>query len=301
MAKDKAIGKRLKISKAQKNMFAAVAGAAFILGISLVFSVYFLRYIKFNSKVISEKDKAITGYSNTIRDIGVCKAPSGKVYNNTELERCNPNEIDLSTISGTLRYDIIMNTSQSQELESVGRNGLSICYDTSTNKKLSTDWMLERYRLATTDADREYYLEMIGMCSSLRVIPDALPSAANSLALGASLNKIFKLSDYEPDGITPGRVQDSVNFPGLGEIGVSLVIEGSSAEAMTVLTNLEKSIREINVNTAHIEMKSSDSLKVEAAATAYYTKAASLTESYETVKGNGKITRDSGDATGGTK
>ena len=299
MAKDKAIGKRLRISKAQKNMFAAVAGASLILGISLVFSVYFLRYITFNSKVISEKGKAIEGYSDAIKRIGVCRSPSGRVYNNTELERCNPNEIDLTSIPGTLRYEVIMNVSQSEALESVGRNGLSICYDTSTNQKHSTDWMLERYRLATNDADREYYLEMIGMCSSLRVIPDALPSAANPLALGASLNKIFKISDYEPDGITPGRVQDSVNYPGLGEIGISLVVEGSSSETMTVLTNLEKSIREINIDTAHIEIKSSDSLKVEAAATAYYTKQAELTESYEVVKGNGKVTKDVEDATGG--
>ena len=300
MAKDNAIGKRLKISKAQQNMLGAVAGAAFILGISLVFSVYFLRYIKFNAKVISEKNKAIEGYSNAIRDIGICKKPSGKIYNNSELERCDPNDPDIlsSLDSKTLRYEVIMNVSQSKALESVGRKGLSICYNTTTNQKLTFDQLYEKYRLATTDADRAYYLEAIGMCSSLRVIPDALPSNANPLALGASINKIFQLSYYEPEGITPGRVETSEEFPGLGSIGVSLKIESTSEETMRILDNLEKSIREININTAHIELRSGNSLTLEAAATAYYTEPATLTEAIEVVRGDGTVTKD---ATGGAK
>ena len=79
MARDKAIGKRLKISKAQQVMLGTVAGAALILGVCLVFSVYFLKYIKFNSKVISEKDQAIKGYSTAIKNIGVCKSPSSRI------------------------------------------------------------------------------------------------------------------------------------------------------------------------------------------------------------------------------
>ena len=293
MAKERAIGKRLKIDKAKQNMLGAVAGASLILGVSLVFGVYFLKYIKFNTKVISEKDLAIRGYSNAIENIGICGSPSGRIYNNAELERCDPNDPDLlNRISGTLRYNVVMNVSQNKALESVGRSGLAVCYNTANNQKLTFDELLSRYSLATKDADKEYYLEMISMCSSLRVIPDALPSAANPLALGASLNKIFQVSEYEPEGITPGRVQTSETYPGLGTIGVSLSIESSSAGTMRILNNLEKSIREIEVNTAHIELKSADNLKVEAAATAYYTEPAQLSEAIEVVRGDGRVTKD---------
>ena len=281
MARDKAIGKRLKISKAQQVMLGTVAGAALILGVCLVFSVYFLKYIKFNSKVISEKDQAIKGYSTAIKNIGVCKSPSSRdgIYNDAELKSCEPNDIELRYLQGTLRYDVIMNLSQNESLESVGRKGLSICYDSSTGQKRSFEWIFEKYSNATNEKDKENYLQMIGMCSALRVIPDALPSTANSLALGASLNKIFQVSEYEPDGITPGAEEES-SLPGIGSITVSLEIEASTGTTMKVLDNLEKSIREINVKTARIEMNG-ETLKVEASAEAFYTTPATLNEVIE--------------------
>ena len=290
--KDNAIGKRLKISKAQQMMLGAVAAAALILGVCLVFSVYFLKYIKFNSKVISEKDKAIKGYSSAISSIGVCKAPSARdgVYNESELKSCEPNDIDLKYLSGTLRHNVIMSLSQNEALESVGRKGLSICYDTSTGQKRSFEWMFERYSNATNDKDKENYLQMIGMCSALRVIPDALPSTANPLALGASLNKIFQVSEYEPDGITPGT-EDESSIPGIGSISVSLEIEANTNTTMKVLDNLEKSIREINVKTARIEM-SGEILKVEASAEAFYTEPAVLNEAIEEVRGDGRVVKN---------
>lgn len=290
--KDKAIGKRLKINKAQQMILGAVAGAALILGVCLVFSVYFLKYIKFNSKVISEKDKAIEGYSSAIKNIGICKSPSSKdgIYNTSELKSCEPNDTDLKYLSGTLRHNVIMNLSQNEALESVGRKGLSICYDTSTGQKRSFEWILEKYNNATNDRDKENYLQMIGMCSALRVIPDALPSTANPLALGASLNKIFQISEYEPDGITPG-VEEESSIPGIGSISVSLEIEASTDTTMRVLDNIEKSIREINVKSARIE-RSGEILKVEASAEAFYTEPATLNEVIEEVRGDGRVVKN---------
>ena len=292
MAKDKAIGKRVKISKAQQVMLGTVAGAALILGVCLVFSVYFLKYIKFNGKVISEKDKAIKGYSSAISSLGVCKSPSSKdgVYNDSELKSCEPNDIDLKYLQGTLRHNVIMSLSQNESLESVGRKGLSICYNTSTGQKRTFEWIFEKYSNATNEKDKENYLQMIGMCSALRVIPDALPSTANPLALGASLNRIFQVSEYEPDGITPGTEEES-SLPGIGSITVSLEIDASTTTTMKVLDNLEKSIREINIKTARIEMNG-DNLKVEAAAEAFYTTPATLNEVIEEVRGDGKVVKN---------
>lgn len=293
MAKDLAIGKRLKIDKAKQNMLAAVAIASLIFGVSLVFAVYFLRYIKFNSAVISEKNKAIQGYSDAIRDIGVCKKPSGNVYNSAELQQCDPNDPELlNNVPGTLRYNVITDLSQNEALESVGRTGLPICYDSSTKEKLSFSAILERYRYATSDTAKENYLNMIGMCSALRVIPDALPSSANPLALGASLNKIFQLSQFDPEGITPGSTDES-SLPGIGSLSVNLEIESSAETTMRVLNNLEKSIREINIRSARIERAvGMDVLKVEATASAYYTEPVTLNEHVETVRGDGSIETD---------
>ncbi|MBR3233170.1 hypothetical protein IKF74_02755 [Candidatus Saccharibacteria bacterium] len=292
MAKSVAIGKRLKIDKAKQNMLLAVAGASFILGISLVFAVYFLRYIRFNSTVISEKDKAIQGYSDAIRDIGICRRPSGKVYNGSELNSCDPNDPDtLNKVEkDSLRYEIVTNVSQNKSLEDVGRTGLSVCYDTSTGKRLSFDSLLQRYRYAATDEAAANYLNMIGMCSALRVIPDALPSTANQLALGASLNKIFQISRYEPEGITPGEAEES-DLPGIGGIGINLQVESNAETTMRVLGNLEKSIREISIRTARIE-QSNNSLKLDASATAYYTEPAMINEKIETVFGDGRVVKN---------
>jgi len=286
MPKNIAVGKRLKIDKAQQNMLMAVAGAAFVLGVSLVFAVYLLKYIRFNTAVIGAKDTAIQGYSNTIRDIGICSSPSGKTYNKSELEMCNPNEVDLNTVTDSLRYDVIMNLSQNAALESVARTGLPICYDTSTNERYSFDKIYERYRYASNPTDRENYLNMIGLCSSLRVIPDALPSSENPLALGSSLNKLFQMSDYIPEGISPGEPSDSdLSVPA---IGLSLELETDTTTALRVLNNLEKSIRTFNVRSATIET-SGNTIHLSASALAYYTNPASLTESQMTVTGKGKV------------
>ncbi|MBR2855728.1 hypothetical protein IKE99_02170 [Candidatus Saccharibacteria bacterium] len=286
-----ALAKRIKISKSQRVMLGAVACASLILGVCLVFSVYFLKYIAFNSKVISEKNKAIDGYSKAIEKIGICRAPSGKIYTVSELESCNPDDEDLSRLGAdTLRYQVIMELSKNENLESVARKGLSICFDSSTNQKVSVEDLIEKYRVQTNDKEREAYLERIAMCSALRVIPDALPSAANPLAVGASLNKIFTMSSYIPEGITPKEVGVS-SMEGIGSIGINLQVESSADNTMRVLNNLEKSIREYNIKTAKIE-RSGDSLKLEAMAEAYYTEASSLDEVLEEVKGNGKVVKN---------
>ena len=60
---------------------------------------------------------------------------------------------------------------------------------------------------------------------------------------------------------------------------------------MKVLDNLEKSIREINVKTARIEM-SGEILKVEASAEAFYTEPAVLNEAIEEVRGDGRVVKN---------
>ncbi|MBR3131560.1 hypothetical protein IKG31_03215 [Candidatus Saccharibacteria bacterium] len=290
-----AVGKRLKISKSQKTMLGAVAIASLILGVSLVFSVYFLKNIKFNSRVISAKSKAIDNYSDAIATIGICKSPIGSVYTVSELESCEPDDIDVSLLGeSTLRHNVIYNLSQNENLESVARTGLSICFDSATNKKVSVSDLIESYRMQTDEKERAAYLERISMCSALRVIPDALPSSPNALAVGASLNRLFTISGYSPESITTGDVTES-SIPGVGAININLEIEDSAEVTLRALNNIERSIREFNIKSARIE-RNYNKLKVEAVAEAYFTEAAELNEVVVTVPYKGAVSEQGSDS-----
>ena len=294
MARDLAIGKRLKIDKAKQNMLAAVAGASFALGACLVLGVYFLKYIRFDAAIVSAKNEAIQGYSDTIKNVGVCKAPRGKTYSATELESCSPNEIRPSEVSNSLRYKTIVTMAQNKALESVGRNSLQVCMNTATGEKKTYEELYEEYEYAS-ESEKSLYFGIFSMCSALRTIPDALPSAKNELALGSSLDKIFNESSFEPDTISPGGEKDS-ELTGVGAIGVSLAVKASNATVMSVIYNIERSIREIAIDTATIEWVGENQISLNASATAYYTGVAGLEDGIITVKGDGKVSKSLGGA-----
>ncbi|MBR3256836.1 hypothetical protein IKG02_00920 [Candidatus Saccharibacteria bacterium] len=281
--------KKLKIGKAQQTMLGAVAVASFVLGICLVIAVYFLKYIRFDAAIISEKDKAIDGYNDTIKNIGICTKPRGKTYSAKELERCVPDEVSVDDVSGSLRANVLINMAQNENLESVARNGLSVCVDSSTGEKLSYERLMRRYENSTSEEDRLKYYQIYTMCSALRAIPDALPAAKNELALMASIDKIFKVSGWEPDNITPGGDAESA-FGGLGATSISISMQTSSETAIRVLRNLEKSIRDIDVEGLSLEW-SGGRLNLSAKAKAYYTEPVEISEGIVTVRGDGRVTR----------
>lgn len=287
------IGKRLKISEAQKNMFGAVIGASIALGVSLVLGVYFARLIKFNAKVISEKDDAIEGYSEAITTIGVCKKPRfGKTYSNNELNSCYPNEISVAggDVSGSLREKVMVEMAQNADLESVGRSGLSVCSDSSTGEKFSYETLMKRFENSTTDEDRKMNFQIFAMCSALRTVPDALPAAKNELAFMASLDKIFKMSNWEPESISPGDSEES-NISGLGAFGVNINAETDVETVVRVLQNIERSIREVNIKSANMEW-TNGRLNFTAKATAYYAESAGIQEGITQVRGDGTVIKN---------
>ena len=59
MAKEIAIGKRAKISKAQQYIIMAVLGASIILGVSISLIINFIKQISFNAEIIIAEDQAI--------------------------------------------------------------------------------------------------------------------------------------------------------------------------------------------------------------------------------------------------
>ena len=86
MAKEVAIGKRLKITKAQQNMLFSVLLVSIVFGGALAASINLIKRISFNAEVISAKDKALDDSSNAISAVGVCKKPQGSRYSEEEIK-----------------------------------------------------------------------------------------------------------------------------------------------------------------------------------------------------------------------
>ncbi len=294
MAKEIAIGKRLKISKAQQNTLLAVLGASIVLGVGIVLVIWAFRHISFNMKVISAKDEAIADYSSVIMVTGTCPSPSNKkVYSDTELDNCNPNDTEVG--SNTLRYKLLVDMAKNNDLESVARDSVSACYD-DNNEKMKYDYIYEQYSKSKTDDERDYWLSTLNICSALRVIPDALPSTDNVEALLASLNKLFILSGWEPESLAPGKnknINEALLIDGLENIPVSLSLKTDVNTTVGVLKKIEQSIREFAISSATVKWKSEDAIELNADATAYFIDPVTVQEQDKEVKASsdGKTTK----------
>lgn len=285
MAKEIAIGKRAKISEAQQYMIMSVFGASLFLGVAISLTSHFIARISFNTKVIMAEEAAIVEYSNTIKDIGICKKPRGSIYSDAELRQCDPDAVQLSDIPDTLRANILQNLAANEALNSVAKEDGSGCLNAATGRQYTYKEINEIYAAARTTSELQAASQLIKTCSALRVIPDALPAYKNEEALLASLNKLFLLSDWEPETLSPSGNTESAGFgQNLNAISVSLSVESSSDTTMRVLSNIERSIREFDIKRATIEWGGSDSLVLNAQATAYYTDASTISESPKVIK-----------------
>jgi hypothetical protein len=75
---------------------------------------------------------------------------------------------------------------------------------------------------------------------------------------------------------------------GLNPIEVTLSIEADTASTMTILNNIERSIREFNIDRASIEWSSDNSITLQGRATAFYTDEAVIPESSKSITPGGK-------------
>ncbi len=288
MAREIAILKRAKISQAQQYMILAVLGASLFLGATLALVMHFTTQISFNANVISEEDKAIAAYSNTIKQIGICTKPAGDVYTLEELKKCRPNSIEISRVPNTLRANIMNSMAANAALNSVPKEDSTSCVNPKTNKNYTYNEMQNLYNDAKDDEEMVAAAELIQHCSALRVIPDALPAFKNEEALLASLNKIFILSDWEPNSLSPSGTATVAPFgTNLNSLSVRLSVEADSATTTRVLSNIERSIREFNIERATIEWGGDDSLILQAQATAYFMDESTLSETTKTIRPKG--------------
>lgn len=291
MAKEVAISKRIKISEAQQYMLLAVLGASIVLGIAISLISFFAQQISYNAKVIMAEDESIVAYSDVIKNTGVCKSPSGQVYSNAELESCYPDSIEVSEIQGTLRANILENLAANKALNSVPKEDDSSCINPETNKNFTYKQLMKKYTGATSTEEKVAASQLIKSCSALRVIPDALPGFKNEEALLASLNKLFKISGWEPESLSPsGETEVSELAGNLNTLSVKLSVEADSGTTMRVLNNIERSIREFDIRRATFEWSGDNTLLLQASANAYFVNESEIKEMTKTIKADGKVT-----------
>ena len=275
-----AVEKRSKISKTQQQTLLIALIAAVVVGVCGTLAVFFGKYIGFNKKVIVAKDSAISDYETTIKNVGLCTDSNrdGK-FSLDEIEKCDPDDLNSLDLTGTLRNNVLVNMAKNTDLESVARSNQKDCYNTEGKM---IDWQ-ERFDEAEDDEERAKDFAMLKMCSALRVVPDALPSQENEEALMSSLNQVFILSNWEPESISPSGNSAEGEDGGVSTIPISLVVETTSDKTMTVLANIEKSIRTFNFKTANISWSANNFLTIKAEGAAYYTEGAEVIEGVETV------------------
>ena len=289
MAKEVAIGKRAKISEAQQYMLLSVLAASVVLGAAISLIIHFVQQISFNAKVIAAEDEAIVSYSNVIKSTGICKSPKGDVYSEDELKKCSPDSIEISEIPGTLRANILENLAANEALNSVPKEASSSCINPNTEKNYTDADPNKLYNDPNSSTELASSSQLIKSCSALRVIPDALPAFKNEEALLASLNKLFIESGWQPESLSPsGSSSASTLVPGLNAISVSLSVEADTGTTMNVLNNIERSIREFDIERATIEWGSNNTLNLQAQATAYYMDESTVTETTKTIKAEDK-------------
>lgn len=239
-----AFAKWAKIDKAQRNMFFAVCGVSVILGVTIVFVVYFIKVISFNASLISEKDTVIADYKDIQKSLDNVK-----------------NEVS----------DLTKN----ENLEVVARSRSEEC---------------KKYAEVTLDENTADDIEIARTCTSLRVIPDAIPSSLNEEATLASLNQLLLWSDNnleikgisktELSGVSLGS-SDSNTTSSLSVIGASLSLDDNATMVKNAMDKIESSIRNFDIASAQIDFSGEDSdnqSKIELNATyrAYYSMPVSL-------------------------
>lgn len=290
LVKDIKIGKRAKITQAQQYMILAVFGATLFLGAAIAVVVKSVAKIGFSASVIAAEEQSIAGFSDTIKNIGICPKPKGSVYTDEELKNCKPDTINVSTIPGTLRSEILKTIASNKALESVPSQANANCVNPETNKNYTYKELEENYEKSANDEEKLVAAgNLIRTCSALRIIPDALPAFKNEEALLASVDQIFRDSGATPESLRPTDESGVAEFgTNLYNISVRLAIETNTRNLHVFLRNVEHSIRNFNIDRATISWGSNNSVEFAAFGTAYYMEPSVIDITSKTLRVGGK-------------
>lgn len=240
-----AFAKWAKIDSAQQKMFLAVCGTSILLGVTIVSIIYFAKVIAFNGTLIGEKDKIIKDYTSIQKSL---QSISSQV-----------NEL-----------------SSNENLEAVARTRAADCA-----KYLDLDKSEDE---ESEDSNKIDSIELARVCTSLRVIPDAIPSKKNVEATLASLNQLLLWSDgsIKIDGITGSDVEGGSSIKdsdgnvskSLRSVGATLSLDDTSGKVRNALDTIENSIRNYDIASASISFSgdstTSETIEFHATFRAYY-------------------------------
>lgn len=231
-----AIAKRSKIDSMRRNMFAAVCIASVILGVSIVGVIRLSKSIAFNSKVISEKEKIINGYTQI--------------------------QSDLETLK-----DNVSNLVSNENLESVARYRANECYGNSTREIDNEEYRDQAIELARTCSALRVIPDALPSSNNM----EATLSSMNQL-LYWSNNKngvIFESLSSDYGGDAGSEVTESVHV-----VSVNVEMQDTADNIHGALAEIENSVRNFDISSANISWNgrslASGELKFSAIYSAYY-------------------------------
>lgn len=225
--------KRLKITKAQRTMFVTVCLASIAVGITFVLSVYLVKVISFNGKLLTQK-----GYV---------------------VDALKQDQSNLESLAGQ-----ISDLTKNENLESVARTRTV----TDCSGFYGIDMSLEGVKT-------EEEVEKVRRCSSLRVIPDAMPATSANISLddvdtttriqlglimdkagvdlSADSESAVSLEDTGYSGGSISSTSGSILEP-YSMLEANINIEGDLSKMKTFLSIIDKTIRNFDLQQATIEM-----------------------------------------------
>lgn len=225
--------KRLKITKAQRTMFVAVCLASIALGVTLVLSIYFVKIISFQGKLITQK-----GYV---------------------VDALKQDQANLSSLASQISA-----LTKNENLESVARTRTV----TDCSGYYSVDMSLEGVKT-------EEELEKVRRCSSLRVIPDAMPATSETVSLDdvdtttrIQLDLIMDRAGVDLSADSDSAVSvEATGYSGSSSssttgailepysmLEANININGDLSKMKTFLTTIDRTIRNYDLQSATIEI-----------------------------------------------
>jgi hypothetical protein len=259
-AKEVAIQKRAQIDKATQTMLIAVGLASVVLGCAIVLSVYFVKWITFNAKVIGEKDLII-------KDLEVIQANVGRLADNVNILSENENLEVMARV---------------RENRCVTFDGDPI--DTTNNVELARVCSALRVipdALPATQNNEGAYASLNKLFLETRN-EAGNPVEPESIGPGGSGGAGVSLES------------------GLNAIPVSLLIENTAFTTRAVLDTIERSIRNYDIQAVTIAWRDSSRIELRGNAVAYWSDAVTVGLKKKIVYADkNKVTSPGGVGTGG--
>lgn len=257
-----AFGKSAKIDSAQKNMFIAICLASVAVGITIVLSIYFAKTIKYNSRLIEEKDKTIVGFK--------------------------ANQENITSLKSTVE-DLVKN----ENLEAVARTRAKDCKDNSAKEISNDDFTLDSIEVAKTCSALRVMpdslpAELNGEAAMSSIMKIVLASNGGT---GVNAERVV-LENGDAEEMS-SDLSDKIH-----NISVSIDIKDSLSRISGALSTLENSIRNFDINEATISFNDTGEVEFESKYNTYFSDSVNFDVKERVVCANATNKKCPGDTVG---